>query len=241
MRTDYLKYFFILVYLFSGASKSINAQDFKSDLLKTQGLYSQSANFYCEINVSVFEKKDSKKPAEKFNVILKKQKENYWYSMGDIEMLYCEKYAIYLNRANKDMIYSIRNSKQTIKMPVPDMIKTIDSLLHNSDSVVYHGVLNGHFKKYSVYTQKSLILKTEVVFDSDTGIISQMIYYYDLKKNAEAEMVVIDYVNSSFSRAFPENDFSENKYIKKSKGGIIPAGNYSGYSISVIDEHDILK
>ena len=214
------------------------AQNFKADYKKVQETYSQMDNFYCEIKIDIYAKANSSKANETLKSVIKKQKNNYWYSLGNDEMLYTDESAIYVNKETKEITYSIRNKKKEITIPNQDVSRLVDSLTKMSDSIVFKGVSESH-KKYMIYSSKSVITKAELEINAINNTISKATYYYDTKKNIESEKVVVNYDKIDLNHTFDSNEFSEKMYVKQSNKKVTPLGVFASYKILVIDENDI--
>jgi hypothetical protein len=214
------------------------AQNFKEDFSSVQRAYSRLDNFYCEISVKMYEKHTSGKPGETMHSYIKKHKGNFSYSMGDMKMIVNEKCILYINDREKQMVYTIRDTKRELKVPSHDAAAIVDSLVKKSDSVVFV-TGKGSVKEYIVYSSKGLITKTHLSIDKESSLIKIIEYYYNPDKSPAADKVVIEYQQMNTAPSFSDDDFSEKKYVAYSGKVLKPFPPYTGYGTAIIDQREI--
>lgn len=219
-------------------SFSAFAQDFKSDYKQVHEAYNKLEKFSCELKIDVFEDQRSKTPSQKMSSVIKKSANDYWYSMDKIKMVVNDGCILYINEENRQMIYTIRNSKNEMVIPNQNAVATIDTILKKSDSVVYSGVRD-NCKKYIIYSGKGEIVRSEMLISRESSLITKIVYYYKAEKDGNASKVEINYVKMNTAPQFADNEFSEKQYMSYSKNKVKPLGKYIGYETSVINQNDI--
>jgi hypothetical protein len=226
---------FFLLYMWAGGAM---AQDFKKEYILVHDAYNKLDNFYCELKINVFEDEKTTVPMQKMTATIKKRTTDYWYTMGDITMLLKDDFILYVNTDAKQMVYTIRDKKRELPVPNQDAVSMMDSVLKNSDSVVYKGVQD-QCKKYIIYSQKQTIARSEMWINESSHLITKIVYHYNAQKGMASSKVEINYVKINMNPVFTDADFSEKQYAILSKKTIKPIGKYIGYETSVIDQHDI--
>lgn len=212
------------------------AQDFKKDYNQVQDAYTKLDKFYCEIKIKLYESHQSVKPGETITSLIKKQNNDFWYSMGRIKMIVNEKCILYIDENEKQMIYTIRDTKREMKIPNQDVAAIIDSLVKKSDSVVFTGSKD-NCKHYAIYASKALITKTELAIDRESFLIKTIEYYYDPMKSPSSNKIIIEYSKMDTAPLFTDSEFSEKRYAAYSNKVLKPLSPYVGYRTSVIDQN----
>lgn len=232
--TNKLKYFFALFATI--CINSFQAQDFKSDYMRLHESYGKLNKFYCEVKVAMYEKESNSKPDEIITSMIKKMDQNYWYSLGRLIMLMNDNCVLYVDQSSKEMTYAVRDIKKETK-PFDQYAATIDTIVKRADSVIFKGIAN-NIKLYQVYSSKSIIERTELSIDQQTGLVNRIVYYYNKSKNPYSEKVIIEYLKMNITPDFTDSDFSEKKYALYSKKILKPLGTFSGYKTLVINQND---
>lgn len=217
---------------------SVVAQNFKTNFASTQAAYNTLDKFYCEVGISIYDNYSSKNPEEKIASVIKKQKNNFWYSMGKTIMVVNDKCILYINNDAKQIVYTIRDKKREIEVPNQNAAAMIDSIVKKSDSVIFEGIKNNCFQ-YAIYASRAAIIKTELSIGQDDFLIKRICYYYDEKKYPTSNKVIIEYSKINTTIDFSDAEFSEKKYITYSNRGLKPLPPYVGYSATIVDQNDI--
>ncbi len=226
----------IAVFFITLLAEHVSAQDFKKDYDKVKESYSKLDVFSCELTVNVFDDYKSVNASQTMTSVLKKQKNDFWYSMGKIKMVMNDQSILYINEDTKEMVYTIRDLKSEPVIPNQNASEVIDTILRKYDSVVYIGVVE-NCKKYIIYSSKALISKTELLIGQDNHLIKKMTYYY-LQNGKPSTKVIINYSKMDLVPQFSKDEFSDKKYAVYSKGSLKPIGRYAGYQTSVINQKD---
>lgn len=213
-------------------------QDFKKDYNQVQEAYNKLDKFSCEIKIKIYETYQSVKPGEIISSVIKKQKNDFWYSMGRIKMIVNEKCILYIDENEKQIIYTIRDKKREMKIPNQDVAAIIDSLVKKSDSIIFAGNKDNSIH-YSIYASKALITKTDLFIDKESFLVKTIEYYYDEKKSPTSNKIIIEYSKMDTSPVFTDSEFSEKKYAAYSNKVLKPLPPYVGFRTSVIDQNSI--
>lgn len=214
------------------------AQDFNSDYKKVQVAYAGLQNFFCELKVNVYDDLVSKSPSQTMLYSIKKQRDDFYYSVDKIKMIVNDNCVLYINEDNKQMIYTVRNKKKEMTIPNQDATEIVDKILKKSDSIIYSGVFN-NCKKYIIYSQKNEITKSEMYISNDNSLITKIVYYYKEDKERGSTKVEIDYLKMDTLPVFRDNEFSEKQFVLYTKNTAKPLGKYSAYQTSVVNQNDI--
>lgn len=224
----------LLVFLMPAA---VTGQNFKKDYAPVQEAYNKLDKFYCEIKINMYEEEGDKTPSSVMHSTIKKNGEDFCYSIGKTKMLMNDNCILYIDEDSKAMTYSARDKKNEIKIPGQDPSAMIDSIIKKSDSVVYAGIKD-NCKRYIIYSAKAIISKTEITIDQANYMIPLITYHYDTKKGSDVSKVMIEYVKMNLSPDFLNTDFSEKKYAVYANKKLKPLAPYSTYKTTVIDPTD---
>jgi outer membrane lipoprotein-sorting protein len=213
------------------------AQNFQQDYKQMQEAYNKLDKFYCEVKVKIYESDRAVTPNEIISSVIKKQKDDFWYSMGSIKMIVNEKCILYIDEREKQMIYTIRDRKREMKIPSQDVAAMIDSLVQKSDSVVYTSGKD-NCKGYIIYASKALITKTVLFIDRENALVKTIEYYYNPAKAPASNKIIIEYSKMDTAPVFTDVEFSEKKYVAYAGKVLKPNSPYGGYKTSVIDQNE---
>lgn len=228
----------IAAFLFCLLGTRGTAQDFKQDLVKMQAAYAGIKNLVANVEINVYSSAFSTALLVKKTALLKKEEDNYYYELGDIFMLLNKKHSILANKEDKQIVYSERDVKEEKKYAYSFISPSLDSVFKTYDSVAFKGIESGQ-KKYTVYTGRSLIVKTDIVLNENTFFITKVIYYYDPQKIPTGNKVMIEYKSMDTSPVFSKNDFSDSIFIRFSGNNAYPAARFAGYYVFEMNPDDL--
>ncbi len=222
--------------LFAGTNSY--SQDFKADMVNMKAAYGNIKTLNLKVDVNVFVNAASDKLLAKKSTQLKKSDDNYYYEMEDMIMLLNEKYSILVHKADRQIVFSNRDAKEEKKAAYSFASPGLDSTFQKHDSVLYKGT-NAGLKRYVVYTSKALIKRTEIFINSSNYFIAKVVYYYNTEKVSMGNKVLVEYKVVDTEPAFKSSLFSEKSFFARSGNKLIPAKEYSGYSVNEVTLDDL--
>lgn len=213
------------------------AQDFKEDYRRLQNNFLHLQNFYCEVKVMMYEHLSSVNPQVLISTI-KKQGNNYICVTGKTTTLTNENCSLQINEQEKQILYMPKSGKNKDEVPDQAWSAILDSALKKKNDSVVFGGITANQKKYTIYTSKELIMRTEMYMDQNTQAISRLVYYYKPGKQTSIEKVEIEYDKMNRSPSFSEAEFSEKKYVTSTGKMVKPTNTFANYRITVTDPED---
>lgn len=228
-------YYFTFLWLavFSVFPLTVMAQDFADDIQKMHAYYSTADTLDLDISMEVFRSGQDKDPYLTYKASVYKSGKNYYYRLEDTQLIMTEKALITIYNRQKQMVYRLVDKDSWQQTARGLYAGALDSLLQQTDSVIFAGRKNEN-SLYYIYTN-SLISKTELHLDPESGRIRYLAYYYNTSLPSGVYMVKAFFdekseMTPSMSRAL----FDERSYIVFSEGKIRPAASYITYDLSII-------
>src|ERR1035437_3322409 len=126
LRSNFYKTVLVLTAFYLPVS-SVLAQNFKKDFTSTQEAYSKLDRFYCEVGINIYDSYKAQNPSEKIASVIKKQKNNFWYSMGKTTIIVNDNCILYISDENKQITYTIRDKKDELSIPNQNAAAMIDT------------------------------------------------------------------------------------------------------------------
>ena len=231
-------YFNLFLLFFFFTVTGSYAQDFKSDIAKMKDSYLKIKNLSMNVEISVYENSSSDGLLAKKTASLKKSEDNYCYEMEDIVMLMNEKYSVLVYKADRQIIYSARNSSDEKKAAYTFAAPGLDSAFQKYDSVVYKGIRAG-LKEYVIYTSKSIIERTDLLINGAGDLISKVVYYYNKEKVASGNKVSVEYKAMDLSPVFQKETFSEKNFFAGTGDKAVSVKQYKGYAVKEVTDDDL--
>jgi outer membrane lipoprotein-sorting protein len=213
------------------------AQDFKADMQKMQDAYKNIKKMSAVITISIYPNAASAQALANKTAVLKKQDDNYFYSLDEMILVMNEKYSVMVYKADRQIICSDRNLGEEKKAAYAFASPAIDSLLSKYKSVEYKGIQEG-CKQYVVQTIGA-INRTELSIDASTYLINSVTYYYDPEKVPDAGKVTVQYKINEGGSDISASDFSEKQFFTRSGDHYVPSKSYKGYIVSKINPDEL--
>jgi hypothetical protein len=232
--------FLLWVLILTMPELKVSAQDFSQDHKKVQMAYLNLNDFYCEIKIDMYTKTNASKPDRVLKSVLKKQANNSWHTIGKTTVLVNDKCMLYLDENQKTILYTKLDALDKKKSSNPYINGVIDSLPKKNDSVVFNGISDGKIK-YTLYTSKQTIVRTEISIDQQTYLIAKIVYYYKTGKQMEFEKIEIGYENRNMNPIFSKDEFSEKKYVNYTGKTLKPALAFAEYRTEIIEQEPLAK
>lgn len=227
----------IFILLLCAATHLAWGQDIKKDMEQLQAAYSSAVKLHTEAEVSIYENLSDTKAQDRKKAVIKKDGNNYLYSLDNNLMLLNGKCLLMIYPTEKQIVYEKRSpnqEEQLTKSVIPD----IDSLLRKTDSVRYRGSRDG-MKHYSIYSSKSMIKQTDIFLDAASGGLKKISYLYNTQMLSGTAKVDVDYKLFDTAPVFGTDTFSEKNYIVRNGKQYKAAPKYYGYNVSVIDPDEL--
>lgn len=224
--------FFLFLLLLQGIAYG---QDLKKDLMSLYGQYAVAPSFKIVMKIQVYNSTSPAAPFLKQEASISKKENSFHHVMEGTEMLMTEHSLIMLNKPQRVMLYRKISKKEYNSFEKNMLTSSLDSTILNYDSVSYRKE-KGNMKKYSIYTTKKVINKTDLFFNGETNEIEKIIYYYDNKRYKDISKVEIDFNQTSGSEN-PEV-FSETYFISGTGKGLKPSSRFSNYHLSIVQNED---
>lgn len=224
----------LLVIAATAITNLLPAQNYADDIRAGFTVY-QSSRLQIDATVNVYPSYGATEATDVYKASVKKNGDAFYSEMEGTRMLLNEKYLVMVYDADKRVVCTRRDKKAERKMKDnADPSKQIDSLLKKNDSIVYNGVVRSS-KMYTIYTGKSMIIRTEIYLDVKTGCINSLVYYYNQKLVPVGSKVKVDYVINT-SPSFSASEFSEKRFVVFGRGDAVTAGtDCAGYHVTYID------
>lgn len=228
---------FSFVFLLAVFPTLLWSQDYKADILQALTVYKQP-RLQLDSKIDVYANYSATQPSQSYKGTVKKNGLMYYSEMEGVRMLMNEKYLVMVYESEHQVVCTKRDKKSDKKLNKNsgDPTASIDSLLARNDSIVYKGVHDG-LKTYIIYTNKSIIRRTEIYLDTKNGYVSQLVYFYNEELMPLANKVRIQYT-VTLNPSFSENEFSEKRFVTFSRGDAAAAGECAGYQVLFIDNEN---
>jgi hypothetical protein len=160
---------------------------------------------------------------------VKRDGENYYYALGDMEMLLTKKLMVMVNHRAKQVSYTPNRSKDWEGFRQQARFD-FDSLLRAQGESRYVGRLDGR-DHFEILHSSGSIKKTHLFFQVQTSMMLEIKYEY---KSGQQVIILFDVFESK--PVFSISDFSEAAYIDRKDKEVVLASRYSGYRLVPIDQ-----
>lgn len=207
-----------------------------TELLKVRNAYIQATKLSFDVEVYSYKDKFTKKPQLVSKGTAIKFNEKYYSSFLKLDLIIFDKNSsLIIDHDEKKMDYYVYDLKKE-KTPKEFQLN-FDSLALASDSIKV-GAIDKGIKKYTMYTNNSLIIQTELYIDVKTNYVQRILYFYassDDYQEIEVDRLDIYYKNIS-TNVLNTDVFNSDLYFKKNgKNSVIVSQKYKGYTINYLN------
>ncbi len=224
------RFLVILLSLFSFSSK---AQSVAAELNKVRENY-LTGYLKMEVEVTGYKNEFSDQGVLIGTGKMVKSEDSYYSQFMNNEMLVSGGHTIVINHTNKSIAYF--ENKKVLQNPMSEL--NIEGLLAGSDSIIFKEEKQGQ-KRYCFYNKSATAYKTDLYIDTRTYLVSRITYLSrPLNAKEEIEFLKMDirYSNVSITPFREKALFSEEKYIIKKHGDLVPADKYANYTLKVTNK-----
>jgi len=224
----------MVVMVVSAITTGLPAQNYTADIQAALKVF-ELPKLQLNVEVNVYPFYASQEPSQVYKAELKKDGNSFYSKLDNTRMLLNDKYLVMVYDDDKRVICTERDKKSEKAMRKnSDPTEQIDTLLKKNDSIVYGGI-TGNAKVYTIYTNKSIIRRTEIHLDVKTGYISSLVYYYNEQLVPNGNKVRVDYVTNT-APVFSASEFSEKRFVVFGRGDAVTAGSEcSNYNVIYVD------
>jgi hypothetical protein len=211
----------------------VASQNYSEDIKNSAKVFA-SPKLILNVSVNVYASYSETEVFQNYRAEIRKDGDRFYSKMDNTKMLINDKYVVLVYDFDKRVVCSENDRKSRRKNDYSDPGAQIDSLLLKYDSVAYHGI-SGNSKRYTIYSSKSLIRRTEVYIDNISGYLKSLVYYYNEQAVPFGNKVRVDYtVNTKPS--FSADEFSEKRFVNFSGTGNPTGGKECpGYQVIFLD------
>lgn len=207
-------------------SSVVVGQDFREAVLEVRKVYGQVERLHAVIDIKVYVGASSLKPYYAEVADIRRDKQNCRYHYGTNDMLMNEKYLVLVDRSAKEMSVSKRNLKGEAALRSDPVQVNLDSLLKHYDQAIYAG-REGNADHYKLVRHKGEPARTDIFIDVQTKLVRRIEYHY-----REGQRVFIDFKVFDLHPQFEPDTFQEKHFFSVTKGKIVAADQFKGYTIS---------
>lgn len=210
------------------------AQDIIQDLEQVYAKFYQTENLYTEVEVKSYTSQQVKTPSYTEKTVIHKSGENFYYKMGNQEMLMNEDFVIWVDHTEKQLICTRRGKGKNLKsfQSMPDIAGMKDQL---KDAVLVGNKEN--VKHYQFKNETGQIKESNLYLDMKQGTIKKMIYAYNPDWIQSTKKVEINFLKTELNKSYTSNFFSETKFIKEVDKQIQAQEAYRDYEVIVTGEN----
>jgi hypothetical protein len=201
-----------------------NQGNFKQDLLDMRKKYDQVDRIHVVMHVKVFDNVSSSNAFYNQRFEIQKDKENYRYQLGEMDMLMNDKFIVIIDNTQREIMCNRRDVKgeKIYKDPVK---ANLDSLFSFFSTPVYVGMQND-IAHYQLSISDGDVTEVHVFINKRKMIFERITYQYRDKQFAAIDFKVFD-----VQPQFALDTFSEATYVTLSKTKIKPSAKFAGYHI----------
>ncbi|MGB3181234.1 MAG: hypothetical protein WBB45_07570 [Cyclobacteriaceae bacterium] len=208
----------------------LTAQDFRSSLERMRAKYEEVKDLHVEMQVEVFASPGKEESLLKLPVDVRKKGSMMAYEYGQNHMLLNSRYLIIVDGDSEEIICQERD-EDVFARQSGMMAMNIDSILSYYGQPEYLG-REGKLESYRITQQAGPVSEMLLTIDSERDVIREIHYTY-----REGTYVQIVFSRFDTDPRFPEDTFSEAKFIQAGKNGLVPASRYSGYHLALPEGH----
>lgn len=208
---------------------SSGAQDFRESLESMKKTYSTLEDAHIKMSIRIFEDDKSSTPYFDETADIKRQKKNYYYQFGSINMLMNAKYILMVDKSSKEMVCTRRSLKTEEQMERDPFKLNLDSILTFYGTPDYLGK-TADGTHYRLSQKKGTIRQYDFFIDEARKIVNKIEYRYEDK-----HYVVIRFTLFETHPAFSPDAFDERKFVMEKKGKLTTSDAYKGYHVAVVN------
>lgn len=213
-----LKIFGILAICWLGPN--IYGQNFKSDISALRKKY--SVNLSMNISTQIISN-DPNYPSTTISGSIKTQGNEMLYKQGNEEILYSKKYMLIVNSDDKNIIVDTATENYNA---APLSMLHLDSLVTAYTSVKFTNV--GGKKQYDIVPKNGEVKKFTIVIGANGLLETVKISLTDEEGGGTA---ILTYSGYTANPAYPADQFSPWRYVKRVNGKFIASETYKNYTV----------
>ena len=224
-----LSFFFLFI------AAIASAQDVRTDIKQMYKAYAELKHFSMEIEVKIYKQREDRLPSQTIKGLVKRDDKNYLAYIDKHRVMVNNEFTLYIDEKKSMIIYRDNKEKRGAKLKpmsydMDEMGSLVDSIISKSDSVIYNGV-RGSNREYLIESKTQVIQVADVMIDTTSGIISKVIYYYNISKMKQNNKVEVEFKNLKTGLADGDKDFITSGYLATENGRKVGAGKYKGYRV----------
>jgi hypothetical protein len=181
------------------------------------------------MSIRIFEDDKSNTPYFDETADIKRQKKNYYYQFGSINMLMNAKYILMVDKSSKEIVCTRRSLKTEEQMERDPFKLNLDSILTFYGNPDYLGK-TADGTHYRLSQKKGTIRQYDFFIDEKQKIVNKIEYRYE-----DGHYVVIRFTLFETHPAFSTDIFDERKFVTEEKGKLTASGAYRGYHVAVVN------
>ena len=195
-------------------------------MAKMQATYTGVDDLYLEMENSIWQEQVMTKEQK---AIIRKKGALYLYEIDDAIMLINTKYILMIDHQNKTIIYDDWTAEEAAKI-AQQHIPVVADILEKYPSVRYKGATNG-YKNYVLENENIQMSKVEIAFESKTGFMRTIRYYYNPKLLEKEVYTELNMKVINTKPSFKSTTFSEKQFISSTGNQFKGVGKYSNYAV----------
>jgi outer membrane lipoprotein-sorting protein len=203
---------FILVFLsLAYPLQTARAQSFKATVQQMQQALESSHQFQIEMTIQVFSSEKTQRPLFSQKARLFRNADNFFYELGDQDMLVNDKYFLKVNKTKRNMVCRPRQkaADQDLRQHA---FQNIDSLLRMKQAPVLVEVNEG-LQHYRLEQKEGMIKQVDMFFSTQDGLMRRLLYRY-----RNGQFARIEFGRFDLHPTLPADLFNENRYLIPAKG-----------------------
>jgi hypothetical protein len=226
----------VLLFFMLLSSLIVSAQNVKEEIKKINAAFENTSSISMDISYAAFSNYYSTKPLETTRGSFKKNGNNYWSKMEEVEMCQNEKCMIYADNEEKQIIISNPPGKPKGK----ELYMNLDTLMKYEfkSQIKTFGSFNRITFEYNDQDGLREYSKMDIYYDTKTYFINKCVLFYAEEMSTDQEekgpmdkpRLEISYTNISFSET-DKSIFSESNYFLQSGNKISGKGIYKNFEI----------
>lgn len=224
------KYF--IFFLFSFFFLFCNSQNLTVDLQNTRDLFTKNTDL--SIDIEVFSYTNELDKGTKIGVaLLRKSGDLYYSKFLKDEMILTNNSLIIIDHRLKKVKFSEIKDKS---MRFNFLKVNIDSVVNQSDSILYLGIFNNE-KKYQFLSTQSVYDKVELNLDSQSNLLKSITCFYnkgDENMDFTLYKTQLNYLKID-TLTKNQSYFLEENYVVKNKDRYVLSDKYNTYVLQIVD------
>lgn len=213
----------------------LSGQNLFEDIRKCRETYKSANTFQCEVDIKVYQAGESG-PVLSRRCDITRKGEKYLYTLDNLILLLNSDYSIMVMKDKKSMLIKKQEPGQKHEEGLTNAdleALNMDSLFQiaqNNTRSEYLGKSNGR-KSYKVYFDDGYYKSATVYIDEGKSFLSRMTFEYNKSIAGIEASTDVNFRNIHINTQIQEIVFSSEKFIRKSKSGIVPAPEYQSYKV----------